>query len=143
MLLISDIDGTVADDHDIDWRRPDLQVAEARPYPDIVRLLKTSREAGAILCFVTGRPLQLKAQTIEWLDRHVGGPYGLCMRPDGVAPYDLPAYKVTAIDQVAQQVKPDRILVFEDNVDVLRACRALDAALFRCTDGSADRFEEP
>jgi hypothetical protein len=84
-IWICDIDGTLAlhgGRGPFDWAR----VGEDQPNPPVVALVRALIRDGHSVIYVSGRMEQCRAETIEWLRRHVFGhdmaPL-LYMRPDG------------------------------------------------------------
>ena len=81
MLLIIDIDGTLADnghrrvflkDNARDWASfyQEEHVKADPPYPDALRAMKILTKTSARLVILTGRPERLRAITSAWLKTH-------------------------------------------------------------------------
>ncbi len=94
MMYIFDIDGTIADcsqrlhfilpakedvagDIDLDKIAPDWEsfykdCVNDRPIESVLSLLLDLQESGAKIIFITGRPCKYMAETIHWLEKHIG-----------------------------------------------------------------------
>ncbi|MER5754400.1 AAA family ATPase [Streptomyces sp. NPDC002088] len=70
-VVLVDLDGTVAkmaDRSPFEWDR----VGEDAPHDDVIDLVNTLHDAGAVIVFVSGRDGSAYDQTREWLARYVG-----------------------------------------------------------------------
>lgn len=81
--IISDIDGTVADLTGLRSPYDYTKVLVDRPRQAVIDAVKMYRDAGHQLIFMSGREASCYDDTVTWLDKFVGGPYSLFMRPTG------------------------------------------------------------
>jgi predicted kinase len=81
-VALVDIDGTVAKMNGrgpFQWHR----VGQDLPNEPVIRLVQDLNASGTSIIFLSGRDAVCRRETIEWLDKHVGVPYQLFMRPEG------------------------------------------------------------
>lgn len=80
--VIIDVDGTVArmvGRGPYDW---DL-VGSDEPNKPVIAVVRALHAAGNQVLFLSGRDSICRTETMAWLDRHIGVPYRLYMRPVG------------------------------------------------------------
>lgn len=81
LAVIVDIDGTVAhvtDRKPWDWK----DVSNDLPNQPIIDYVRQMASFGARIIYITGRSETCRAQTLDWLEQHVGVPHELLlMRP--------------------------------------------------------------
>lgn len=82
--ILVDIDGTVAtmsDRSPFDWKKVHLD----EPKQPVINVVKAMKTAGYAIVFLSGRDSVARADTISWLEKHVGWregeDYSLFMRP--------------------------------------------------------------
>lgn len=127
---IFDIDGTLADCshrlHHIqkrpkDWDAFFADCGDDDPINHIIGLLRALAERHEIV-FVSGRSDQVRAETVAWLDRHVGISEPLYMRRQGDR-RDDDFLKIELLAQLRADGF-DPIMAFDDRTRVVNAWRA-------------------
>jgi phosphoglycolate phosphatase-like HAD superfamily hydrolase len=127
-----DIDGTLADLthrlHHIqstpkNWDAFFAACPDDAPIPHMIELVQTLHAAGRDVFFVSGRSDRVRAETLAWLDKNIGGVYDdeLYMRRDGDhRPDNL--VKAEMLDQIrAEDFEP--IMAFDDRDQVVKMWR--------------------
>src|SRR5687767_645711 len=117
-IVLVDIDGTVAlmgDRSPYDMHR----VSEDQPHHAVIAAVRAMHAAGHAIVYCTGRDESARADTEEWLDRHVGVPYeALYMRDI----YDARRDAVVKQEIFEREIR-DRyhvIGVFDDRMQVVK-----------------------
>ena len=67
-IFIIDIDGTVCEDV-TNEEGPD-RMADAKPYPDVIKQIRRWFDDGHFICFFTSRTIEHKSVTEEWLKQN-------------------------------------------------------------------------
>lgn len=134
MLVVFDVDGTVADNHHRidyvrttpkDWAKYDAGIPDDTAIWPMAETFRALRSAGNDIIFVTGRSERSRKATVEWLDDNDlhNSLSKIYMRPDGdYRPDDI--VKCELLDQIIKEYgfKPD--IWFDDRPRVVRAIRA-------------------
>ena len=85
-IFIIDIDGTICEH----IRNEDgiEKMRNAKPYPDVIKLVNKWYDEGNYICFFTARTSEHEAVTREWLKKH-GVMYHqlICNKPRKLPPY--------------------------------------------------------
>ncbi len=67
-IFIIDIDGTVCED--VANEEGLERMANAKPYPDVIKQIRRWFDEGHYICFFTSRTIEHKSVTEEWLKRN-------------------------------------------------------------------------
>jgi hypothetical protein len=153
LAIIFDIDGTLSDlehrihhirdDSDLkkkkDWFSFYQEAADDTPIRPLCDLANVLSLNGYRIIFITGRPLSISRETVEWLHTHTGIPVpriweNLFMRRDGDRRSD---YEVKA-EIYNQHVRGKYKLEFviEDRDQCVRLWRELGLICLQCRDGN-------
>lgn len=129
-----DIDGTVAL-HDGRSPYDYSRVSEDLPHRSVIRLVQDlMNHAGYGVVFLSGRPESCRADTEDWLRRHVGTNFNLFMRQTGDGRSD----DIIKVELFNEHVR-DRyhvIAVFDDRNRVVRAWRKIGLTCLQVADGA-------
>ena len=134
MLVVFDIDGTVADNHHRihhvksspkNWPAYDAGIPDDIAIWPMAETFRALRLTGYDIIFVTGRSERSRKATVKWLDENDlhNSLSKIYMRPDGdYRPDDI--VKCELLDQIIKEYgfKPD--IWFDDRPRVVRAIRA-------------------
>jgi predicted kinase len=132
-IVLVDIDGTVAlmgDRSPYDMHR----VGEDQPHLAVIAAVRAMHAAGHAIVYCTGRDESARADTEEWLDRHVGVPYEALFMRDI---YDSRRDSVVKREIFEREVK-DRyhvVGVFDDRMQVVKMWRDLGLTVFQVAEG--------
>ena len=134
MLVVFDIDGTLADNHHRvhhvkskpkNWPAYDAAIPDDTAIWPMAETFRAMRLAGYDIIFVTGRSERSRKDTVEWLDENDlhNSLSKVYMRPDGDYRSD-DIVKCEILDQIIKEYgfKPD--IWFDDRPRVVRAIRA-------------------
>jgi phosphoglycolate phosphatase-like HAD superfamily hydrolase len=134
MLVVFDIDGTLADNHHRvhhvkskpkNWPAYDAAIPDDTAIWPMAETFRALRLAGYDIIFVTGRSERSRKDTVEWLDENDlhNSLSKVYMRPDGDYRSD-DIVKCEILDQIIKEYgfKPD--IWFDDRPRVVRAIRA-------------------
>jgi hydroxymethylpyrimidine pyrophosphatase-like HAD family hydrolase len=134
MLVVFDIDGTLADNHHRvhhvkskpkNWPAYDAAIPDDTAIWPMAETFRALRLAGYDIIFVTGRSERSRKDTVEWLDENdLHNSFSkVYMRPDGDYRSD-DIVKCEILDQIIKEYgfKPD--IWFDDRPRVVRAIRA-------------------
>ena len=134
MLVVFDIDGTLADNHHRihhlkskpkDWTAYDAGIPDDTDIWPMAETFRALRLAGYDIIFVTGRSERSRKDTVKWLDENDlhNSLSKIYMRPDGDYRSD-DIVKSEILDQIIKEYgfKPD--IWFDDRPRVVRAIRA-------------------
>jgi len=131
--VLVDIDGTVAlmDDRD---PHDSTRVSEDRPNHAVIEAVRAMHAAGHRVVYCSGRPEQCRADTLAWLDEHVGVPHdGLHLRADGDQRRDS-SVKAEIFEREIRH-RYHVVGVFDDRAQVVRMWRALGLTVFHVAYG--------
>jgi len=134
MLVVFDIDGTLADNHHRvhqvkskpkNWPAYDAAIPDDTAIWPMAETFRALRLAGYDIIFVTGRSERSRKATVKWLDENDlhNSLSKIYMRPDGDYRSD-DIVKCEILDQIIKEYgfKPD--IWFDDRPRVVRAIRA-------------------
>ena len=133
MLVVFDIDGTLADNHHRvhhvkskpkNWPAYDAAIPDDTAIWPMAETFRALRLAGYDIIFVTGRSERSRKDTVHWLaDHNLHGGEKLYMRAAGDFRHD-DIVKCEILDQIIKEYgfKPD--IWFDDRPRVVRAIRA-------------------
>ena len=134
MLVVFDIDGTLADNHHRvhhvkskpkNWPAYDAAIPDDTAIWPMAETFRALRLAGYDIIFVTGRSERSRKDTVKWLDENdLHNSFSkIYMRPDGDYRSD-DIVKSEILDQIIKEYgfKPD--IWFDDRPRVVRAIRA-------------------
>lgn len=132
-VVLVDIDGTVAV---MNGRSPyDMtRVGDDAPNHAVIVAVRAMHAAGHGVVFCSGRDDSCRAETLAWLDLHVGVPHlGLFMRAEGDSRKDS-IMKREIFDREIRD-RYHVVGVFDDRMQVVRMWRALGLTVFQVADG--------
>lgn len=134
MIVIVDIDDTVA--YAAMQRGPfDYELVSGDvPLPEVVRTLQMLRSAGARLDFWTGREEWCRGDTEDWLHTHVGDFGTLLMRPNGNRDGGV-TLKRAWLKEYLEAFPAELLIVIEDQPKIATALR-LDGVTVLCCGNS-------
>ena len=131
--VLVDIDGTVAlmDDRD---PHDSSRVFQDRPNHAVIEAVRAMHAAGHLVVYCSGRPEQCRADTLAWLNEHVGVAHdGLHLRADG----DQRRDSVVKAEIFEREIRHRYhvVGVFDDRAQVVRMWRALGLTVFHVAYG--------
>jgi phosphoglycolate phosphatase-like HAD superfamily hydrolase len=148
MLVVFDIDGTLADNHHRihhvitkpkNWNAFDMAIPGDTVIWPMAETFRSLRSAGHDIIFVTGRSERSRKDTVEWLDKNDlhNSLSKVYMRPDGDYRSD-DIVKCELLDQIIKEYgfKPD--IWFDDRPRVVRAIRARGVFVVDVYQGTED-----
>ena len=148
MLVVFDIDGTLADNHHRvhhvkskpkNWPAYDAAIPDDTTIWPMAETFRALRLAGYDIIFVTGRSERSRKDTVKWLDENDlhNSLSKVYMRPDGDYRSD-DIVKCEILDQIIKEYgfKPD--IWFDDRPRVVRAIRARGVFVVDVYQGTED-----
>lgn len=133
-IVLVDIDGTVA--LNVSRSPYDMtRVGEDAPNQPVITAVRAMHSAGYQVVFCSGRDESARADTVAWLDRHVGVPYlALHMRAVGDSRKDAVVKREIYDREVRDRYRV--VGVFDDRAQVVRMWRDLGLTVFQVADGN-------
>ncbi|MEU8297838.1 AAA family ATPase [Micromonospora sp. NPDC048909] len=132
-IVLVDIDGTVA--LNVSRSPYDMtRVGEDQPNEAVIAAVRAMHAAGYAVVFCSGRDASARADTEDWLQRHVRVPYlALHLRAVGDRRKDSVVKREIYEREIRGRYRV--VGVFDDRMQVVRMWRALGLTVFQVADG--------
>jgi len=93
------------------------------PYKNIVNLCQDiTADDQSVLIFVTARRNKFYDLTAKWLEDHIGNrKWQLVCKADHLPIGSSLAVKLAAVSNIVEQIKPDKVSIYENELDILEA----------------------
>lgn len=131
--VMVDLDGTLAlrgSRSPFDWKL----VSEDSPNTAVITTIQALAAAGLAVVVVSGRDSSCRADSMSWLEHHLGVEFDLYMRPSGDSrpDYELKFELYNAILSRGYDIR----MVFDDRDQCVTLWRSLGIATFQVAEGA-------